>query len=185
MPGLATHTSVDLTFWSIRLECLCDTGTAAGKENMPYWFDGNNLIGQSAAAARQDPKTRKSFLALLSSYAATGGGRFLVFFDGDDSERAAPPRGVRVRYSAPLSTDDAILHAAEGAKSPAEVIVVTNDRGLAARCRCTGAKAMDWRQFTGKMAARSHRAPEASSKEEKVDVKDWSQYFGLDPDKLK
>lgn len=185
LPGLARHAGADLTFWSIPLECLCETGTAAGKENMPYWFDGNNLIGQSAAAARQDPKTRKSFLALLSNYATTGGGRFLVFFDGDDSERAAPPRGVRIRYSAPLSTDDAILQAAEGSTSPAEVIVVTNDRGLAARCRGTGAKAIDWREFTGKMAARSHRAPESSSKEEKIDVKEWSQYFGLDPDKLK
>jgi predicted RNA-binding protein with PIN domain len=185
LPGLARHAGADLTFWSIPLERLYEAGTAAGKENMPYWFDGNNLIGQSAAAARQDPKTRKSFLALLSSYATTGGGRFLVFFDGDDSERAAPPRGVRVRYSAPLSTDDAILQAAEGSPSPAEVIVVTNDRGLAARCRGTGAKAIDWREFTGKMAARSHRAPESSSKEEKVDVREWSQYFGLDPDKLK
>lgn len=167
------------------MQCFCETGTAAGKEKMPYWFDGNNLIGQSAAAARQDPQTRKSFLALLSSYANTGGGRFLVFFDGDDSERAMPPRGVRVRYSAPLSTDDAILQAAEGSKCPAEVIVVTNDRGLAGRCRCTGAKAMDWREFTEKMAVRSRRAPDASSKEDKVDVKEWSQYFGLDPDKLK
>jgi hypothetical protein len=152
---------------------------------MPYWFDGNNLIGQSAAVARQDPKTRKSFLGLLGRYADTGGSRFLVFFDGDDSDRTLPPRGVRVRYSAPLSTDDAILQAAEGSKCPAELIIVTNDRGLAAQCRCAGAKAMDWRQFTEKMMARSQRASGALSKEANVDVKEWSQYFGLDPDELK
>jgi len=152
---------------------------------MPYWFDGNNLIGQSAAVARQDSQTRKSFLGLLSTYTAAGGGRFLVFFDGDDSDRTLPPRGVRVRYSAPLSTDDAILRAAEGLKSPAEVIVITNDRGLAARCRGAGMRAMDWRQFTEKMTARSSKISGASSDEARVDVKEWSRYFGLDPDKLK
>ena len=152
---------------------------------MPYWFDGNNLIGQSAAVARQDPQTRKSFLGLLSTYTAAGGGRFLVFFDGDDSDRTLPPRGVRVRYSAPLSTDDAILQAAEGLKNPAEVIVVTNDRGLAARCRGAGLRTMDWRQFTEKMTARPPKSPGASSDEARVDVEEWSRYFGLDPDKLK
>ena len=159
-------------------------GVKTGKEVMPYWFDGNNLIGQSAAVARQDRQTRKSFLGLLSRYANTGGSRFLVFFDGDDSDRALPPRGVRVRYSAPLSTDDAILQAVEGSKCPDEIIVVTNDHGLAARCRCTGTKAMDWRQFTEKMTARSNRASGASSKEATVDVREWSQYFGMDPDEL-
>jgi predicted RNA-binding protein with PIN domain len=153
---------------------------------MPYWFDGNNVIGQSAAAARQDPKTRRSFLALLSSYATSRGGHFVVFFDGDDSGRAIPPRGVRVRYCAPLSTDDTILRQAEGARTPAEIIVVTNDRELAARCRGGGLKTMDWRQFTEKMSASSSRAHgKAARKEEKVDVEEWSQYFGIDPKSLK
>jgi predicted RNA-binding protein with PIN domain len=152
---------------------------------MPYWFDGNNLIGQSAAVARQDPKTRRSFLGLVSNYATAGGGRFTVFFDGDDPGSSIPPRGVRVRYSAPFSTDDAILRQAEGARSPSEIIVVTNDHGLAARCRHAGAKTMDWRQFTGKMAARSHARLESAPKDEKVNLDDWSRYFGLDPDTLK
>lgn len=152
---------------------------------MPYWFDGNNLIGQSASVARQDPKTRRSFLGLLSSYAAAGGGRFTVFFDGDDSGSGLPPRGVRVRYSAPRSTDDAILHQAEGARSPSEIIVVTNDHGLAARCRGVGVKTMDWRQFTARMAARSRIRPEAAPEAEKINLEDWSRYFGLDPDNLK
>jgi predicted RNA-binding protein with PIN domain len=152
---------------------------------MPYWFDGNNLIGQSAAVARQDPKTRNSFLALLSSYATSRGGHFLVFFDGDDPGFGLPPRGVRVRYSAPLSTDDAILRQAEGARAPAEIIVVTNDRELAARCRSASVKTMDWRQFTEKMSASSSRRHrQGDPKEEKVDLEEWSRYFGLDPDSL-
>lgn len=152
---------------------------------MPYWFDGNNLIGQSAAVARHEPKTRRSFLELLSSYATSRGGRFLVFFDGDDPDRAVPPRGVRVRYSAPLSTDDAILHQAGGLKSPVEIIVVTNDRGLAARCRTVGIKIMDWRRFTERMAAGGRTRGKSSEKEEKVDLEEWSRYFGLDSRSLK
>ena len=152
---------------------------------MPYWFDGNNLIGQSAAVARREPKTRRAFLELLSGYATSRGGRFLVFFDGDDPDHANPPRGVRVRYSAPLSTDDTILHQASVARSTAEVIVVTNDRGLAARCRMAGIRIMDWREFTERMASASGSRRKQAVKEEKIDVEDWSRYFGLDPHNLK
>jgi len=152
---------------------------------MPYWFDGNNLIGQSAAVARADPKTRKSFLALLSSYAAGRSGRFTVFFDGDDPDRSMPPRGVRVRHSAPLSTDDVILRQAEGAQAPSDIIVVTNDHGLASRCRNAGVKTMDWRQFTDKMSARTQASSKTAPKDPNVDLEEWSRYFGFDPDTLK
>ncbi len=151
---------------------------------MPYWFDGNNLIGQSAEVARKDPKRRRAFLELLSGYANARGGRFMVFFDGDDTERSLPPRGVRVRYSAPLSTDDALLHLAAGAKAPSEIIVVTNDRGLSSRCRNVGMKVMDWGRFTAKMEASKPICAQRESKEEKIDLRDWSKYFGVDPEKL-
>src|SRR5512144_360434 len=151
---------------------------------MPYWFDGNNLIGLSAAAARQDRNTCRSFLELLGGYALARGGRFTVFFDGDDSGRTMPPRGVRVRYSAPLSTDDAILDHVRGAAAPGEIIVVTNDQGLASRCRGAGAKTMDWRQFTDKMNAGRHAPKSPRPKEETIDVEEWSHYFGIDPEKL-
>ena len=151
---------------------------------MPYWFDGNNLIGLSAAAARQDRRTCRSFLELLSAYARTRRSRFTVFFDGDDSSRVMPPRGIRVRYSAPMSTDDAILHHARGSAAPGEIIVVTNDHALAGRCRNGGVKTMDWRQFTAKMNS-SPRNPQAPpSKDEKIDIEEWSRYFGVDPSEL-
>jgi hypothetical protein len=152
---------------------------------MPYWFDGNNLIGQSAAAARVDRETRRSFLGLLSRIAVARHARFIVYFDGDDTERSTPPRGIRVRYSAPLSTDDAILRTAEGAGSPADIIVVTNDRGLALRCRDAGVGTMDWSRFTSRMSSSRRRGEPAAKQDEKVDLDDWSRYFGLDPRKLK
>jgi predicted RNA-binding protein with PIN domain len=151
---------------------------------MPYWFDGNNLIGLSAAAARQDRKTRRSFLELLSGYVQVRGGRFTAFFDGDGTNRIMPPRGVRVRYSAPLSTDDAILHQLKGSAAPEEIIVVTNDHALFGRCRDAGAKTMDWREFTARMNRSSRNPASHSSRDEKVDVDEWSRFFGIDPEKL-
>src|SRR5512136_492710 len=121
---------------------------------MPYWFDGNNLIGQSAAAARADSQARRGFLSELMSYHRAGGGKFLVYFDGDDPDRATAPPGVSIRYSAPVSTDAAILQRLRSMHNPAEIIIVTNDRELALQCRNERATVIDWRQFTKKMQSR-------------------------------
>ncbi len=147
---------------------------------MPYWFDGNNLIGQSSAAALSRPHTRRAFLLTLGGYRQTGGGRFLVYFDGDDTGRLTPPAGIRVRYSAPQSADDAIAGRLREIRRPAEVIVVSNDRELQSRCRMAGAKTLSWKQFTAKMQARSTRQTAGNGPQEpEVDVEEWMEYFGL------
>jgi predicted RNA-binding protein with PIN domain len=147
---------------------------------MPYWFDGNNLIGQSAAAAKADRQTRRAFLSTLSSYRRSRGGRFLVYFDGDDPDRGTAPPGVVVRFSAPESTDACILRRLAEIRHPSEVIVVTNDRELSVRCRDAGAVTLDWRQFASKMQSRPP-APSRTSNDsqERVDVDDWMRYFGI------
>ncbi len=146
---------------------------------MPYWFDGNNLIGQSAADAQADPGPRRAFLSQLMAYHRSGGGRFLVYFDGDDPDRGAAPPGVAILYSAPTSADENILLRLRGIKNPSEVIVVTNDRALAARCRNEGAAVLTWGEFATKMQSR--RVPHASpgDRQEHVDVEEWMRYFGL------
>ena len=150
---------------------------------MPYWLDGNNIIGQPAERARRDHLTRHGFLSFLSACSKSRGGSFLVFFDGDDPDRSLPPAGVRVRYSAPLSTDEAIVQRLAGIRVPSEVIVVTNDRSLARRCRAAGAKTMTWQEFTGKVRPDpSAGAPDGPEK--RIDVRDWARYFGLDEDSL-
>ena len=151
---------------------------------MPYFFDGNNIIGLSAEAARSDRQTRRAFLELLSRHASSRGGRFIVFFDGDDPDRSMPPRGVRVRFSAPLTSDAAIIREIEGSPLPSEINVVTNDRSLAAQGKAAGARVMNWSEFTRKLARRTRPAPGSSQKEEQVNLKDWSDFFGLDPDSL-
>jgi rRNA-processing protein FCF1 len=151
---------------------------------MPYWFDGNNLIGRSAAAAKSDGAVRKAFLSELSSLHRTGGGRFLVYFDGDDPDRAASPPGVSVRYSAPHSADEAMLRRLRDMQHPSEVIIVTNDRQLMTRCRNEGAKTMTWQEFAMKMEARTAVRPKKGAQEKPVDVDEWISFFGLDKTKL-
>ncbi len=153
---------------------------------MPYWFDGNNLIGQTTTQARGDRETRRAFLRCLGDYAAARGGRFMVFFDGDDPDREIPPRGVRIRFSAPLSADDAILNGLAGAQNAAETIVVTNDSELRRRCRDAGARTMDWKQFRSVMqkATVAPRGHAKIKKDDPVDIDEWARYLGLDEDSL-
>ncbi len=147
---------------------------------MPYWFDGNNLIGRSASAAKADPRVRKEFLSTLSACQKAGGGRFLVYFDGDDPGGLRTPPGISIRYSAPLSTDETILRRLREIGSPQEVIVVTNDRDLTTRCRLAGARVMNWLQFAARMDARLRRHDAQGAADEKIDVDEWLRYFGVD-----
>jgi predicted RNA-binding protein with PIN domain len=151
---------------------------------MPYWFDGNNLIGQSASAARADSKTRRAFLSTLSTYQRSGGGKFLVYFDGDDACGGIAPPGVSIRYSAPVSTDEAILRRLKEIQHPSEIIVITNDRALRLQCRNSGASALTWEEFCSKMQSRSPRKSTKHNQEKPVDVDDWIRYFGLDRTKI-
>jgi hypothetical protein len=163
---------------------------------MPYWFDGNNLIGLSAAAARRDRRVRTEFMATLSGWRKAGGGRMLVWFDGDDPCDVTPPPGVAVRYSAPESADAAICRSLRATERPGEVIVVTGDRELAARCRHAGAAVLDWGQFSARMRTRDVAMPRPSGTARRfapkpagksdappVDVEDWLRFFGLDEPK--
>jgi hypothetical protein len=151
---------------------------------MPYWFDGNNLIGRSAAAAKSDSGTRRAFLSRLSSLHRSGGGRFLVYFDGDDPDRAAMPPGITVRYSAPYSADEAMSRRLREIQHPAEIIIITNDRQLMTQCRNEGAKTMTWQEFTEKMQSRSAGRPKKNAPEKPVDLEEWIDFFGLDKTKL-
>jgi predicted RNA-binding protein with PIN domain len=153
---------------------------------MPYWLDGNNLIGQPAHVAQKDKETRKKFLTLLSQYSLSRRHQFVVFFDGDDYDRTKSPRGVLVRYSAPLSSDAAILEKLRGTKPPADIIVVTNDRELSNKCHNAGARTMDWAQFTFQMKPGLNLPSDKSpkTKEEKIQLEEWIDFFGLDKNNI-
>jgi predicted RNA-binding protein with PIN domain len=146
---------------------------------MPYWLDGNNLIGQSVSRAREDRQTRSQFLALIARYAKFRRTTITVYFDGDDPDRRAAPQGVQVRFSAPVSTDDAILRKLHGSRIPSEVIVVTNDATLGNACISAGAKCISWGEFENRMNRAETRSRRMEKTEKAVDIKDWSRYFGF------
>lgn len=125
------------------------------------------------------PQARQAFLSTLNRYRKSGGGRFLIYFDGDDSNRTMPPPGIRVRYSAPFSADDAIIGRLKEIRRPGEVIVVTNDHGLRTRCRNAGAKCLTWQEFSSKMQSRKKRSSGLKDNEPPVDINDWMDYFGV------
>ncbi len=145
---------------------------------MPYWFDGNNLIGQSAAIARVHPETSSAFLKSLSNYRRSKGANFLVYFDGDDPGRFPLPHGIAVRFCAPFSADETILRRLKEIRFPSEVIVVTNDRELRRRCLEAGAAVLNWQQFVSKMKSRPDRCNSVNKPEGKIDIEDWLRYFG-------
>ncbi len=151
---------------------------------MPYWFDGNNLIGQPAAVSAKERGTRRAFLSVLSEYARARRTRVSVYFDGDDRDRSGQPPRVEVRYCAPLSADEAMLRDLRGRRSPAEIIVVTNDRELGARCRCEGAASITWQQFTARLGSALKSPIRKEEKEESVRLEEWAAYFGLDKNTL-
>ena len=151
---------------------------------VPYWFDGNNLIGQPAAVSARERSTRRAFLAALSEYARARRTNVSVYFDGDDRDRSSSPARVAVRYCAPISADEAILRDLRARRSPAEVIVVTNDRELGARCRVEGASSMAWEEFSARLANALRRPAGVEVTEEEVRLEDWARYFGLDKNSL-
>jgi predicted RNA-binding protein with PIN domain len=151
---------------------------------VPYWFDGNNLIGQPVAVSARERNTRKAFLATLSQYARARRTRVSVYFDGDDPERSNPPARVEIRYCAPLTADEAILRDLRGRRSPAEVIVVTNDRELGARCRGEGASCIPWSDFSARLRHAVSNADRMEQKEEVARLQDWAEYFGFDKNSL-
>jgi len=108
----------------------------------------------------------------------------LVYFDGDDSDRSYPPARVEIRYCAPLTADEAILRDLGSRRVPSEVIVVTNDRELGARCRGQGASSIDWNDFAVRLQNAVRNALHAEEKEETVRLEDWAGYFGFDKNSL-
>ncbi|HYK41935.1 MAG TPA: NYN domain-containing protein, partial [Thermoanaerobaculia bacterium] len=117
---------------------------------MPYFLDGNNLIGIERRTARPGEEDRAALLSELSARLRGNRSTVRVFFDGEG--RAATLGNLSVS-GAGGSADEAILRDVERASDPRQVTVVTADRELARRCRELGAKTLApsdfWSRFGG------------------------------------
>ena len=147
---------------------------------MPYLLDGNNLIGRVRRTARPDEDDRRALVAELSERLRATRARAILFFDGPGDGRASSLGPLTIREAAPGrgGADQAILDEVAVSKAPGECIVVTADRGLAARVRDAGGQVCRPEDFF----ARFGRAPggdgERGRAPDRVDVEDWMRWFG-------
>jgi len=142
---------------------------------VPYFLDGNNLIGRARGTGRPSEEDRKAFLAEIADRLRATKARAIVFFDGA-GERTSSLGSLSIRESGSEPADDVIVREIARFRHPREVIVVTADRELARRARDAGASVIGpddfWSRFGRKPGGK--RAEETA----KVDVEEWLRYFG-------
>jgi len=143
---------------------------------VPYFLDGNNLIGRVRRTARPSPEDRAALVAEIAGRLRQTRAKATIFFDGPAGERASSLGSLSVRVPSGGSADDAIVREIERAAAPGEAVVVTADRGLASRCRDAGAKVCSPDDFFARFGA-AQPAPAGREGAGKVDVEEWMRYF--------
>lgn len=159
---------------------------------MSYLIDGNNLIGRTPEIDLTAPDARLQLLRRLANFRQLPGQRprrLTVVFDGapePNFPHGSSFQGVRIFYSSPGSTADALIkQMVERQKDRRALTVVTSDRALYSHVRACGIQALTCEQFNHRLQA----ALEAAGIEEKADVPlgpddldEWMQYFGVEED---
>lgn len=105
--------------------------------------DGMNVIGSRPTGWWRDrPGAMAALVAELAGYAAATGDTVTVVLDARPFD--LPETAVEVRFAHPGrdAADDAIVALLAADADPASVVVVTSDKGLAARVREAGAAVM-------------------------------------------
>jgi hypothetical protein len=141
---------------------------------MPYFLDGNNLIGHALGASRPSEENRQSLVAEVADRLRQTRAKAVLFFDGPREKRTSLGN-LAVRDSGPGGADDAILREIGRSQAPQEITVVTADRELVRRARDCGAKALSPGDFWSRFGVAKTPAPRAPAG--KVDVDAWLQYF--------
>jgi hypothetical protein len=144
---------------------------------MPYFLDGNNLIGLVRRTSRPSAEDRSALIAEIAGRLRRTRARATIFFDGPAGERMASLGSLTVRVATGASADDAIVREVERGAAPAEAVIVTADRGLARRCRDAGAKVCSPDEFFARFGAGPAGLPAGREPAGKVDVEEWMRYF--------
>jgi hypothetical protein len=146
---------------------------------MPYLLDGNNLIGHVRRTARPGEEDRRALVAELAERLRATRARAVLFFDGPGGGRGSTLGPLTIREAAPGSggADEAILEEVARAKAPGECIVVTADRGLAARVRDAGGRVCWPEDFFARFGRGAGRAAGRGPGPDRVDVEDWIGWF--------
>jgi YacP-like NYN domain-containing protein len=143
---------------------------------MPYLLDGNNLIGLFRKTARPDASDRQALVAELAERLRRTRARAILFFDGPAGGRGSSMGALSIRPAPGGSADDAIVREVERARTPAEMTVVTADRGLARRARHAGAAVCAPEEFFARFG-KDQPALASKPSAGPVDVEGWMKYF--------
>lgn len=141
---------------------------------MPYFLDGNNLIGLARNVARPSEEDRRSLVAEVSDRLRATKARALLFFDGPGEKRTSLG-SLAIRECGAGGADEAILREIGRCAAPQEIIVVTADRDLARRARDSRAKAITPAEFWSRFGVA--KGPASGDPAGKVNVDEWMRYF--------
>jgi hypothetical protein len=148
---------------------------------VPYFLDGNNLIGHGRGSSRPTDEDRSALISEVAERLRKTKARAVLFFDGPQ-ERATSLGSLSIRQAAGGMADDAILREIERARAPQEIVLVSEDRDLQRRARDLGAKTLTITEFWSRVGA-GDAQPERSSSGQ-IDVEDWNRYFSDPRNKL-
>jgi predicted RNA-binding protein with PIN domain len=111
---------------------------------MPYFLDGNNLIGHALGASRPSEENRQSLVSEVADRLRRTRATAVLFFDGPGNKRTSLG-SLSIRECGGEGADDAILREIGRSAAPREIVVVTADRELGRRVRDGGAKTLSSR----------------------------------------
>lgn len=141
---------------------------------MPYFLDGNNLIGHARGTALPSDEDRQSLISEIAERLRNTRAKAVLFFDGPGDKRTSLGN-LSIRGAGPQGADDTILREIGRSRTPREVVVVTADRELSRRARDTGARTLSPDDFWSHFGI--SKRPERSDIPGRVDVEDWLEYF--------
>jgi predicted RNA-binding protein with PIN domain len=141
---------------------------------MPYFLDGNNLIGHARGSSRPTEEDRRALIAEVSDRLRATRAKAVLFFDGAGKRRSSLG-SLLIREAGPAGADEAIVREIEGSRTPREIIVVTADRALSRRARDAGASAISPSEFWSRFG--KGKAPGSPGETGKVDVEEWLRFF--------
>jgi predicted RNA-binding protein with PIN domain len=141
---------------------------------MPYFLDGNNLIGRARGSSRPTEDDRQALVSEVSERLRQTRARAVLFFDGP-GEKATSLGSLSIHEAGPSGADEAIVREIGRTRAPGEITVVTEDRDLTRRVRAAGAKTLSPDEFWSRFGA-GHQA-QGRDDAARVDVEDWLKYF--------
>ncbi len=147
---------------------------------VPIVIDGNNLLHSLRPAERRRRTVRSQVLEAVRRETMD----VRVVFDGPPPAGVPPTEHlgrVHVIYSGGRSADDVILELIPSGRPAGQWIVVTNDRGLAARVRRLGASVRSLAEWRGRRL-RPRRQRQSEPRLSSHEVTEWEEYFATGGD---